>query len=253
MTKYNKKHKGFTMSEMMIVITIIAIITIISVRISKSKSNYESSFMTYAAFTNLKSAIGGLIADGYLDAGSNRQTGLPPSWNSAALPYGLCQRLADATITGSGIFNVTGTPNCGASTTTTIFTNTYLLFTTTNGQRFFYSGGAYPYTIYVDINGLKGTGTINQDVLAFTVAQDGTVLPASNSIAYTNTNYLSASVKYVNAGLNTTLYNGVTFQDAACFSRLLSGATYCTGHSADANCPNTAANTCEVVVNKPGF
>lgn len=258
MEKHKKKFNGFTLAELAVVMAIIGIIAAISIKISKSKSIYESQFMTYSAYTNLKHAVGEIVADGWQDAADVSQTGIPDIWDNATAPrFGLCQRFAVSSTEGCpacGVFNVVGTPDCTTSTTTT-FTDANLAFTTTNGQRYFYSGTASPdYIIYIDINGTKGNSTLNEDVIGFTVSagsSGGVVLPIYNTPPATNTNYLSASVRYRNASGNMIMVDqGVSLQTATCDAFGTYGSTPCSTTNYTTYCQT---NLCEVIINKPGY
>lgn len=271
-----KKNKGFTLAELMIVFAIIAVVVVISTKISKSRSNYETSFMTYSAFMNLKHAIGEIVADGWKNAGGVSQTGIPDIWDSTTSPrFGFCQRLADSNVTGCancGVFNTVGTVDCTKTATdATDFSSaaTTPMFTLTNGQRFFHdsTNTTSPYTIYVDINGKKGTktDTLNKDVLKFIVNSDGSVFPmhtatVADQNAADNLNYMTASVRYIDSSGNMIVVDSrVSFYTATCDATnnypnfadcsVGSPSTY------DNNCdPSlTPKRTCEVVINKPGF
>lgn len=261
-----KKNKGFTLAELMIVFAIIAVVAVITTKISKSRTNYETSFMTYSAFMNLKHAVGEVIADGYIDAGAVSHTGLPPSWDSAAAPFGFCQRLADSSVTGCtncGVFNTVGAVDCtktAADGTDFSLATTVPNFVLTNGQRFFISSttSAPPYTIYVDINGKKGTkkDTLYKDVLKFIVNADGTVFPlhtatVADQNAADNPNYMTASVRYRDATGNMIVVDPrVDFYTATCDATHLYNGVNCTTPTYTASC---SGNPCEVVINKPGF
>lgn len=260
MNNNHKKNKGFTLAEVMIVFAIIAVVTIISIKISKSRANYETSFMTYSAFTNLQHAVGEIVADGYIDAGGNRQTGLSTLWTSTANPIGFCQRLADSTY--NGVFNIAGAIDCSKTATdATDFSlaTTIPMFTLTNGQRFFHdsTNTTYPYTIYIDINGKNSTkkDTLYKDVLKFIVNSDGTIYPVHTAVvadknAADNTNYLKATVRYRDSSGNMIVIDqGVDFYTATCDA---TGNYYGTGAcTKNANC--NSPNICEVIINRPGF
>lgn len=260
MNKQKQSQKGFTLAEMMIVITIIAIVSVVTIRIQKSRTYYETKFMTYSAYTNLKRAAGELLADGYeLDPSTGIVKSLPKVADKAAAdasdPMGLCQRITD-------VMNINGSASCSQPPVNdgTNFNLATANFVTTNGQRFYNFGkdpdptadpDVFVYTVYVDING-KNSGrkdVYGVDVVKFTINTNGIVL--ADSPAATDRNYLTASVK-ISTGTGVTLVRqNVTFQEAACASRLASGA-YCGSFSADASCPATD-NPCEVYINKPGY
>lgn len=256
MNKQKQRQKGFTLAEMMIVITIIAIVSVVTIRIQKSRTYYETRFMTYSAYMNLKRAAGELLADGYtLNPSTGIIKSLPTVANKAAAdasnPMGLCQRITD-------VMNTNGAISCSQTATDgTNFNAATANFVTTNGQRF-YNFGTNPtsnvYTVYVDINGSKsGGGVLNKDVLKFTINTDGTVLPVHTAVvadqnAADNTNYMSASVKYRDSSGNVNVVsNGVTFYKATCDATGTYNGTACT------QAGSCASNPCEVSINKPGY
>lgn len=253
MYKQNLRQKGFTLAEMMIVITVIAIVTVVTVRIQKSRTYYETRFLTYSAYTNLKHAAGELLADGYeLNPSTGIIKSLPIVANyptaDATYPVGLCQRITD-------IMNTTGSIDCSQTNGGANFNTATPNFITTNGQRFF-NFGTDPvsdiYTVYVDINGknAKSNDALNKDVLKFQVYTNGIVL--LDSTAATDKNYITASVKIVTGSSVTYVAQNVDFKTAACTANLTADATYCGGISASGSCPSTN-NPCEVYINKPGY
>lgn len=261
MNKTIQKQKGFTLSEMMIVITIIAIVTIISIRIQKSRSNYETKFMTYSAYMNLKHAIGEVVADGWKDAGGTSQVGVPDIWNSTTSPhFGFCQRLGVPDVTSCnncGVFNTTAAANCGLGTSADgTVSGATPDFITTNGQRYFHGTTTTPYTIYIDINGTKGSGTLNSDILKFYVTASGIVYPDQTSAAATNPNYLSAAIRYRDSSGNQVVVSqGVSLLSATCDATGTYFGNACTPSSNYTTyCKtSTTGNTCEVIIERPGF
>ena len=98
------------------------------------------------------------------------------------------------------------------------------------------------FTIFVDIDGNKGPGTLWRDVYPFYVSANGTVYPAypldapkgSNAL-YTggNSSYLTADVYYYGTDANGNrrkiyAYSSIPFAQAVCFSRSISAfSPYC--------------------------
>lgn len=162
---------------------------------------------------------------------------------------GLCDKLAE-------IVNVIGDVDCSLVATTNFNTATPNLVAA-NGLRFFNFGsdadGDGMYTIYVDIDGPKRNGILNEDVIAFNVYQDGNLVPAFDSAGANNIRYLSASVKYVDSGGATVRpLNGVSYREALCKAGQGPNVAYCTGFTALTEC-TSGVNACEVVINKPKF
>jgi len=276
----SKKIKAFTLAEIMVVFMIIAVIATATIGIQKSRKNYVTKFSYYATFTNIKTMVAELIADGCdisKDTGCGSTAKLLPTngheTSGPAINLGFCDRLIE-------MINVIGNPNC--SLTGTITPN----FVTTNGVRWFNFGSSPTYldlasnpsyvvgtgteydkevyTVYADINGTKGNSTINTDLMKFYITRDGnTVIPAEDSIGGIDQNYLSASVRYQLGTKYVWPLQHVTFKEAAC-----SGGTgkiipaifntkfnYCTsGVTIDAPTSATCATEkCEVYEIKPGF
>lgn len=263
MNKPIQKQKGFTLSEMMIVITIIAIVTVISVRIQKSRTNYETKFMTYSALMNLKQATGEVVADGWKDAGGTSKTGVPDIWDSTTSPhFGFCQRLANPDVTGCpncGAFNTIGTVNCNNSANDlSDFSSVSPIFTLTNGQRFFHdnTNTTPPYTIYIDINGSKSPQKLYKDVIKFTIDANGLVSPehtavVANQNAADKTDYLTANVRYRDASGNMIIVDqGIDFYTANCDAY---GNYYGAGCITSKYTTTCQPNNCEVTINRPGF
>ena len=247
-------NKAFTIAELMIVLVIIGIISTATYKIIQSKASYfRTKYMAYSAFTNLKNGVNELIAAG---CNSSAVT-MCPTPGKAVLPIlghdaasapalGLCDRLAN------DVFNTIGLTNC-ALTTSSGFNSTNANFKTTNGMSF-YNFGSNPdaitnlYTVYIDIDGsANGNSSTTKDILTFTIGNDGTVLPAYNSVGATNNAYLSASVMYTNSSGNYTwVDNGANYQTAYCDvngtyppNNLCAKAAACT------------TNTCTLSIDKP--
>lgn len=245
----NRK-KAFTLGEVMVVMTIIGIVASATIKITISQTNYAKKFLYYATYMNLKSAAGEIIANGSTDTGTFKKS-LPVTWNintTTVQQMGLCQRLTE-------LFNTIGAPTCGNTTDGNSFTDANLSFTIANGARVFYQTyNSGNYTIYVDINGLKGKSVKNEDIMPFIVnAAAGSVIPDSNSKAYDNTDYLSASVKYTDSVSGTTykVSNGVTFEEAQCNANLITSP--CGSYQVKKSPCGNSGVTCFVEINKPGF
>lgn len=253
---------AFTVAEILIVLLIISIIAIATTGIDKVRSYYTNKFMYYAAVVNLQQSVGNLIADGCLpaDVASGYCLGIKSlPYNTSAARGGFCKRLAD-------VLNIQGSANCAAAATSSSFIDTNLNFATNNGQRYFnlnnsISASTY-YVVYIDIDGKKGSGTLNKDVFEFHIYPDGRVYPAYNSVSSTgpnSTTYLSASSIYYDTSGNTHLVsNGVTYYQAVC------DATGVYDPSAGSTCSSTTnfttycdvangKNPCSVILNKPSF
>ena len=106
------------------------------------------------------------------------------------------------------------------------------------------------YTIYIDIDGTeRGKSKLNDDVIKFMLRRDGVVLPAADSIAANNTDYLTAAVKYENSWLGI----GLPYRKAACQSGFIKG-DYClaTGsYPAYGIATSCAAHFCNVYTSTP--
>ena len=224
-------------------------------------------------------------------------TGVLPWWNHTVVSTvtnpvtmpnrGFCDRIAREE------FNITGSIDCTktASNSTTFKTATPN-FVTTNGMRFFNFGGDPStetatttfYTVYIDIDGQKRDGLLKEsaggkkdvDVIKFYVSIDGnTVVPDPNSIAANDTDYLTASVKYLSGTKYVYLLTGKTYRRSICavtpgLQLVLNGTTtidYCKAQTDFADDfstrPSTApnnvtdcavsGNTCELELDEPGL
>lgn len=232
-------------------------------------------------------------------------TGLLPRWRHtdsltvttpANIPNrGFCDRFAREEV------NALTTIHCDISATdTTDFRYGTPNFVTTNGMRFFNFGAPQSgqtaatatdfYTVYIDIDGIKRKGRLTEsvtgvskdvDVIKFYVAIDADntsvpsqVLPDPNSVAVNDTEYLTASVKYLNAAGTAYVYvlTGTNYRRALCatnptLSFVVGGTTinYCepqTTYTNDYNprpsvAPNDvtacATNTCIFELDEPGM
>lgn len=263
MKKSLKKIKAFTMAEIMITMMIIGIVSLATYGVTRAQTSYATKYQYYSTFINLQKAIGQLLADGYTLSGSTTiYKSLPTNGNRTSAnvtnPDGLCHRLTE-------IMNTVGPISyTKTATDATIFTivGNNQNFTTTNGTRYFGFGqlvanGATPYNVYVDIDGSKGSSVLNTDVMKFIINTDGSIFPDPASKGATDTKYLSASVRYRdNTGNLVIIERGVSYYQAVCDANppganpILYNTTTCSRSAAAANC---ATNTCEVIINKPGF
>ena len=262
MKKIKEKITAFSLAELAVVLMIIAVVASITIKITTSKMDYVTKFMYYSTYNNLKTAVAELIGEGCdinIPLSCDEVKALPLVGHSADNSTGFCDRLTN-------IMNTIGTPPVCDSTTTKIdnartdFTTATPNFTTTNGA-IYYNFGTDPtndiYTVYVDIDGVRGKSLLdgpNPDVMKFTISRDGIVLPDVNSPGANNTKYLSTSIRYKDNNVIKYLKRGVTFKESECTAGVITDGTYCGAFLRNSiACPDTAANTCEVVINKPGF
>lgn len=173
MTVVNKKVAAFTLAEIIIVLVITAIVSVITIKILASRNNYVYRYAYNASLRVLRMSIGNLIADGTPDPSSpdpahpNLMKRLP-SVATDAQKDGFCDRMAE-------LLNTIGDVHCERKYDT--LRNPYLAsakpfaadqanFILSNGMRFF-NMGANPnhnlYTIYIDIDGARGNGTLHND------------------------------------------------------------------------------------------
>lgn len=220
-------------------------------------------------------------------------TGLLPRWNHtdsstvttpATMPNrGFCDRFAREEINVAGVIDCTQSAN-----DSTNFTTATPNFTSTNGARFFNFGATLVsqttaktasdyYTVYIDIDGKKRSGRLTEsatgkkdvDVIKFYVSMDGnTVVPDPNSIAANDTDYLTASVKYLSGTNYIYPLTGVNYRKALCatnptLSFVVGGTTinYCAGQTTyttsynprPADVSACGTNTCDFELDEPGI
>lgn len=257
-----KKIKAFTLAEVTVVIVIIGIVAATTLGISKRKgAYYVNKYMSYAAFTALQDGVVEMLIEGctpndVASAYCAAPMGVIPQYVNAGT-RGFCNRLSD-------IFNTIGASSCTASVTseTGQFDLAHTSFRTSNGLRFFYASAVYPvanYTMYIDIDGARRNGKLNDDVIKFNVTTTGTVLPSSDSKIATDTGYLTASVRYPIANSPNFQYvaTGVNYLTAVCDATgAYTGVTCSVAVPASVtiynnNCRSATGNLCEVVIDKP--
>lgn len=243
MVRHYKKNLGFTVAEILVTLLIISIIAMASFGIIKIKDRYTKKLMYYSAVKNLMASVGNLIAEGCTasDVSSNycyKIKALPYKGTSAGV-RSFCNRLVEEV-------NTAGPDSCSTGS-----------FTITNGQRFFNFNQDValddsPYTIYIDIDGTQGPGTLNNDVMAFHVYLDGTVFPVYNAgskIGPDSTDYLTASVKYEADETTHWVAKSVTYHDAVCAATgNYDRPPYKTDCTQASSCQTYS---CEVIINKP--
>lgn len=263
-----KKLVAFTLSEIMIVVTIIGIVAAITMKITAEQKNYAYKYFYYAAFMNLKQAAGDAVANGYFD-GTTTLKQLPPDQNS------FCGQLTN-------IMNTMGTITCNNAINADDNSDFSLPppdgtgktpnFVTTNGMRYFLGGnvGTVPspiYKLYIDIDGKSGKNKyknggvpIEGDIVTFDITKDGLVYPPADSMAVSSKTYLTAAVRYWNGGIYQYVNNdhGIDYKTAVCHAT----GTYPGGSCAapdisiyNSNCLQSSfpGRVCEVVIDKPGY
>jgi len=267
--KFNKIIlNAFTLAELLIVFVIIAVVVSASAGIYKSQLNVDKKYEYYAAFTNLKHASAEMLADGFdTDATPAVNTivkYLPTKGNfdnsgvqHDGLSNGLCQRLGD-------LINTIGDIHCTLTKTTGPFAKNEANFIATNGIRFFNLGVANHtdsapnldatdyFIVYVDIDGDRGNGILDDDVHAFKIYRSGQVIPYYNNDANGGgmlTKYMSATLRYQSGGNYVLIDTGVPYLEAACHAGEISGVDCPAVWNAKDNLCIT--NICEVVINKP--
>lgn len=165
-----KKIAAFTLSEIMVVLFVISVIALATYKISASRTDYVYKYMHAAALRNLKRGVGEIIADGTTSAGVTTKT-LPTDGPT------FCAKFAE-------LANTVGTINCSQiiDAVNPVFDLTTANFIGSNGIRFFNFGsnpvGTAPnqvYKVYVDIDGAKGSSTLNKDVWPFCISMKGRI------------------------------------------------------------------------------
>ena len=123
--------------------------------------------------------------------------------------------------------------------------------------------GEYGYTVYVDIDGDKGSSTLWEDVFPFYITLSGQVVPAYNTVDGTelggsSNEYLQTSVQYEkinNHGRRTVdwLSKSVSYKEGACGSGFIDSSTpYCSGVSELPECSSgTTGSKCTLKTVRP--
>lgn len=274
MKMFCRKIKAFTMAEVMVAMTIVGIISIALYGTMKAQTNSATRYQYYSAFMNLKQAAGDIVADGYtLQGSTTTKKEISQRGNYAAtdnnFAKGFCQKLTE-------IMNTVGVFDCTQATSSG-FSALNANFQTANGM-LFYNLNSIPtsniYTIYIDIDGTRGSFTKGKDVMPFLVNVNGEVYPYYNSGDVTtsdgtnpsngaiNTNYLTAGVQYRAAdGSLVVVDNGLSYRNAVCEATNAYTTIGCSGvpgsittaYNNNCNTTNFPGRMCEVIVNKPGF
>ena len=171
----------------------------------------------------------------------------PTTCTATSAHDGLCEKLTEA-------INTTGDVDCSlTATAASNFKTATPNFVTANGIRYFNFGSSADvngiYTIYVDIDGSKRNGVLNEDVLAFNIYQNGCVIPEQNSMAANSTNYITAVIQYKNSsGATVRPLQGVSYREALCKAGRGPSTAYCTGYTTLSACDTSSGNYCEVMV-----
>lgn len=247
MVSFNKRMKsGLTFAEIIMVLIVMAVVATATITVTKAKAEYYlNKFMYYSAYFNLKEGMSQIIDD---------HSNIPTTGAT------LCAYMSD-------LYNTVGTVDCSRSGTTS-FISSKINFSVTNGFKFFNLaanpstvGSSDVYTIYIDIDGnkdIKEPSKLNSDVFSFYVkVSDGTVLPNPNETPATDRNYLSASVKYLDASMNyVRIVNDTNFKNAFCsYKGYYTGST-CTAEELatyNAYCSSSSGHICELTINKPRY
>lgn len=159
MSTVSNRKFAFTLAELMVILSVIAIITVASIKISKSRSDYAVNFQSYAAYSNLVIAVNELISEGNLvwsDSeskpilSSTSPKSLPEVGNDTAHALGLCNRMSE-------LINVVGAVDCSLTADdSTNFAAAAPNFTATNGVRYYNLGS--------DANGACGADAVLKGV-----------------------------------------------------------------------------------------
>ncbi|HNW25874.1 MAG TPA: hypothetical protein PLG15_05685 [Candidatus Gastranaerophilaceae bacterium] len=232
-----------TLAELTVMFVIMAVVIMATLGISKTKTDKIKAYQYYAAFTNLKQAVGEVFADGYRETPESPIEKQLTPYGHTGENTGICDRLAE-------VFNTIGKVDCTISGGDN-FSDENVNFTLTNGERFFNIGkdiDGEAFRLYIDIDGKKGKSVLDEDVMEFRIYRNGTVLPGETSIGGNNKNYLSASIKEINT--NTWDQKDIPYLKAVCNAGEMP-ESYCTplGIPLKENC--TSPNVCQVYINKP--
>jgi len=260
---------AFTLAELMVIFFIIGVVVASTASIYTSQIDVAKKYQYYAALSNTIQDISEILAAQYDTDPAGPPT--PPAFvkylpikgnyvNAAqpdGLNNGLCQRFSE-------LINTIGAIDCTLTKSSGTFALTDANFVATNGMRFFNFGtdpvltsGPHVdtndyFTVYIDIDGPNGSGTLDKDVMGFKIYRGGLVLPTRDSAGGNSTKYMKATVRYGTSPSYTLLDTGVPYLEAACHAGKLTGATDCPAvwNSISGPC-SPAPSTCEVVINKP--
>lgn len=168
-----KQQPAFTLLEITATLVVIFVISSIIVMIEFTRIN--SALIQKKDFTlnSLKSLVGTVISNGYIDQNGVLSKQIPPVGHTAD-KKGFCDEAANYLHASGGI-------NCFAPLITDFgpFDKETMNFETINGIRYFNfasrTNKTY-YTIYADINGQKGKEKIGQDIIKYYITLDGQIL-----------------------------------------------------------------------------
>lgn len=257
------KFLAFTIAETLIVLIIMGIVAASTVGITKTYANMVKRFQYYAAFQTLKVMVGELMVDGsmesdfitinkFLPDAGNRPDSYHPLYE------GVCQRF-------SNLINTVGAVDCSLTKSSGTFSRADANFITSGGISYFNFGssptldtgiphvpGNDYYTVYLDIDGAKHNGVLNDDVMGFKIYRAGQVLPLVDSEGGLSVDYMAASVKYDDFSSGervvTWVEKSVPYLQAACLAGVASGVDCPVGFYQHTDC---VSHSCEVVINSP--
>ena len=111
----------------------------------------------------------------------------------------------------------------------------------------------FGYTVYLDIDGDKGSSTLWEDVFKFYITMSGKVIPGfSGDIGASNRHYLMTSVQKEEITADghrqiKWIKKSVPFKEGACASGYIGiGTSYCSGETLSTECPVETGNTCSL-------
>lgn len=198
-----KKEFAFTLMELMIALVIVGIVSVVTVKILASRSDYIYKYMYNATLKDLKMGIGTLIAEGIPDAKGSLYKYLPDKGHTTD-EDGFCDRL-------TSLMNTLGPTDCSRTVDSVgPFDLTTANFITTNGMRFFNFGAASTdnmFTIYVDIDGAKGKSQLNSDVYRFWIDRCGQILTSYSTTCTINIPGVSSPTTDPNCGNSGVVYS----------------------------------------------
>lgn len=213
---YNIK-KAFTLTEVMIVMTIMSIIIFVFMQTNPFAPKYKTLY--YYTYLNMKKFAGELIATrGNSTLDTNDAT--------------FCTSLASAlnTVGGSSscavFYNATASSPFNGMVAANIDSPS---FTLSNGQRFYVSNritGTPGYRIIsVDLNGLSKPNAFDADVVPFAMIDNGEILPLGNPVNDTGYLWLTVEKYAVSSGKSSQTFvsnasgkNALTFREGYCLA-----------------------------------